>query len=685
MAANAEATVTLSLIDRLTGPIKRISARLSNLGKKLGLERITGAAGKLGTAIKGLGSGLASTTTRLASFTALAGLGSAGAIAGLFGLATGTAELAKEIERLSQVAGTPSLEFQRWAYAAKTVGIEQDKMADILKDVGDKVGDFMQTGGGPMKDFFENIAKKAGVTKKSFKGLSSAEALQLYVKSLEKANLSQAEMTFYMEAIANDATLLLPLLRNNSKEFNRLGVEAGKTGALMSDNALALGKAFTENLGALTRRFQALRTLVAIQLLPVFNEFVVELRELYDANIDLIRAKLIDWARVLRKVLRDLMNPASDLRKAISEWTAGFMAFIDRVKPVVDYLGGPLYATLGLIAAWIFGPMVVALATLTAAVFNLGAALLATPLGWILGALALMAAAVYVLYQRWDEFIAYFSGAWGRVKAAFKVGFIDGINAYLEEFNPVILIAKGMNAVFEYFTGIDLIAEGGALINSLIEGFKSTDFAQAIVTTLNDAWTAYETWWNTFSERVRGAGSAIVQAIWDGLKDKWSAVVDWLKTSINELIGWLPESVQDKLGFKVNTVTPTPGNDNQPSPASNAAAAGASVGEMGGRLLRSVPTGASEAAATAPGPSPASAGSASPDRVTTQTVQTQSLAIAEPIVAHVPQNIDASVHVGAITVSGGSGSPGEVAAAVRAELSALSRRNASAAQASLSD
>ncbi|MEJ8310102.1 hypothetical protein [Agrobacterium larrymoorei] len=684
MAANAQATVTLSLIDRLTGPIKRISSRLSNLGKKLGLERITGATARLGTSLKGLGAGLASTTSRLASFTALVGLGSAGAIAGLFGLATGTAELAKEIDRLSQVAGTPSIEFQKWAYAAKTVGIEQDKMADILKDVGDKVGDFMQTGGGPMKDFFENIAPKVGVTKKAFQGLSSAQALQLYVSSLENANLSQAEMTFYMEAIANDATLLLPLLRKNGQEYNRLASEAGKAGALMSQDALNLGKAFTENLDALTRRFDALRTLVAVQLLPVFNEFVVELRELYDANVDIIRAKLIDWARVLRKVLRDLMNPASDLRVAISEWTKGFADFIARVKPVVDFVGGPLYAALGLIAAFIFGPMIAALVALTAAVFNFGAVLLGTPLGWILAGLALMGASVYVLYQKWDEFISYFSGAWGRVKDAFKVGFIDGINAYLEEFNPVILVAKGMNAVFEYFTGIDLISEGADLINSLWEGFKSTDFAQAIVGTLNDAWAAYENWWNSFSKRVRGAGSAIVQAIWDGLKDKWSAVVDWLKSSINDLIGWLPQSVQDKLGFKVNTVTPAPGNDNKPSPSSGAAAVGARVGEMGGQMLKAVPTGASEAAANT-GQAPASGGSASPDKVTTQTVQTQNLAIAEPIVAHVPQSIDASINGVTINVSGGSGSPGEVAAAVRAELSALSRRNAAAVNSSLSD
>ncbi|WP_444921160.1 hypothetical protein ACJJID_01415 [Microbulbifer sp. CnH-101-G] len=47
-------------------------------------------------------------------------------------------------------------------YAAQRYGVEQDKVADILKDTSDKVGDFLQNGGGPLKDFFDNIAPQVG-------------------------------------------------------------------------------------------------------------------------------------------------------------------------------------------------------------------------------------------------------------------------------------------------------------------------------------------------------------------------------------------------------------------------------------------------------------------------------------------------------------------------------------------
>jgi len=132
----------------------------------------------------------------------------------------------RDIKNSAQVAGEGFEEFQRQAHAAKTVGIEFDKLGDIFKDMRDRVGDFLATGGGPMADFFENIGPKVGVTAQNFKDLSGKDALQLYFDSLRKANVSQEEMVFYLEAMASDATNLIPLLEQNGKQFERLGESA---------------------------------------------------------------------------------------------------------------------------------------------------------------------------------------------------------------------------------------------------------------------------------------------------------------------------------------------------------------------------------------------------------------------------------------------------------------------------
>lgn len=102
--------------------------------------------------------------TRLAAFARRAGLAlgaaAAAATASLGLIVRSTAESAAQIRQFAQVANATPDALQRWSAGARTVGIEQEKLADILKDVNDRVGDFLQTGGGPMADFFENVAPR---------------------------------------------------------------------------------------------------------------------------------------------------------------------------------------------------------------------------------------------------------------------------------------------------------------------------------------------------------------------------------------------------------------------------------------------------------------------------------------------------------------------------------------------
>lgn len=171
-------------------------------------------------------------TTMKAAGGVMLGLG---ASAGVFtAIARNASQSAAEIDNLSRLANTSAEEFQRAAFASRAYGVEQDKLADILKDTNDRVGDFLSTGGGEMKDFFEQIAPQIGVTAEEFRNLSGPQALQKYYDGLQAANLSQAEMTFYMESVADEATALIPLLRDGGAEMQRLGQEADDLGAVLS-------------------------------------------------------------------------------------------------------------------------------------------------------------------------------------------------------------------------------------------------------------------------------------------------------------------------------------------------------------------------------------------------------------------------------------------------------------------
>ena len=182
-----------------------------------------------------------------------------------------TADSAKEIDNLSRLVGENTTEFQRNAAAAKSVGIEQEKYADIMKDVRDKVGDFISTGAGPMADFFEKVGPKVGVTAEQFKKLNGRDALQLYVDSLEKANVSQNEMTFYMEAIASDAALLQPLLENSGEGFKKLGDRAEGAGAVLSQIDIAKMGLMQESIAESQELFKGLTNQIAIQFAPIMQ------------------------------------------------------------------------------------------------------------------------------------------------------------------------------------------------------------------------------------------------------------------------------------------------------------------------------------------------------------------------------------------------------------------------------
>lgn len=204
----------------------------------------------VGDALSVIGVGLAASATAVAAWT------------------TSTINAAYEIDRLSTLANTGADTFQIWAIGARTVGIEQEKLADILKDTQDKVGDFIQTGGGPLADFFDNIAPKVGVTAEEFRKLSGPDALQLYVSSLEKAKLSQSDMVFYLEAIASDSALLLPLLKNNGQALGELGDKASELGAILGDETIIAAKQVKDEFQTLDLVYQGLKNRIVEQLLP---------------------------------------------------------------------------------------------------------------------------------------------------------------------------------------------------------------------------------------------------------------------------------------------------------------------------------------------------------------------------------------------------------------------------------
>ena len=361
----------------------------------------------------------------------------AGVIAGAFAIAKGTSDSAREITKLSQISNASTDEFQRMAAGARTVGIEQDKLADILKDVNDRVGDFVETGGGPMADFFENIAPKVGVTADQFQRLSGPEALQLYVDSLQKAGVNQQQMTFYMEAMASDATALIPLLANSGAEMNRLGDAAQSAGSIMDSDAIAASQRFGTSLTALQQAMQGLKDRFAVTLMPVMTSLM-----------DLVTTKVV---------------PAADM--AIVK----FGEFMDFMQG----LPGPVLEAVAVIGAalGVGGPILIGVGLVSKAI---GALVLATgPIGLFIAAATLIIAA----WQMWgDDIIRIVGQAAEFITTAFNDA-VTAVTAFGTAArdtvtNAVLWMQTKFNEFLEFVRTLpaQLMEIGSQMIQGLLDG-----------------------------------------------------------------------------------------------------------------------------------------------------------------------------------------------------------------------
>lgn len=255
----------------------RIEATTAQLRQEIarGDAAVAQSAGKIDSSLGKIDSGFDRTGANAsalqkavsAAFTGI-GLASAAAVAGLVAITVKTTSYAQEVKNLSYLSNSSVTDFQRLAAGAKTVGIEQDKLGDILKDTTDRVGEFIQRGGGEMADFFKEIAPKVGVTAQMFAKLSGPDALQLYYNSLEKAGLNQAQMTTYMESMADEATALIPLLKNNGEGFKTFGDRAEKAGQILKSFEIDQLVEVNQSIKALEGSFEGASRQLVLGMLP---------------------------------------------------------------------------------------------------------------------------------------------------------------------------------------------------------------------------------------------------------------------------------------------------------------------------------------------------------------------------------------------------------------------------------
>lgn len=490
---------------------KRVSVRLAAVGGRQVRAELEGVGEAGARGFGRLSREMEAANTRLAAFARRVGvaMGAAAAAttAALGVIVRTTAQSAAQIQQFAQVANATPEVFQRWSAASATVGIEQEKLADILKDVNDRVGDFLQTGGGPMADFFENIAPRVGVTAEQFARLSGPEALQLYVTSLERAGLSQQEMTFYLEAMASDATRLIPLLQNGGAEMTRLGERAAGFGTVLDREALSALRRTEIALIGMGQVFQGMRVQIGAALAPAVIAMAEAFLRLAETGGPINRA----FTAVLDNLTR------------LGTYAANFAAFL--AGRWVARMAAAALSVRGLATALVFLRGALIRTGIGALIVGAGELIyqftrLVSGVGGVGNALSLLG---QVAAEAWDRLSLSASAAWARVEAGW---------------------ARTQAAIYDGLQGTSEAVTGWA--NATIGAFQGGFDAVVAI-------------WGTLPQTIGDFAYQAANGLIDGVEAMLNAVVGRINRFIeglNSALSLLPDWAVGEGGARIGTLDP---------------------------------------------------------------------------------------------------------------------------------
>lgn len=142
-----------------------------------------------------------------------------------FALLKSTSEQITETDRWAKSLRMSTQDLIAWQFAAEKAGVSGDQMADIFKDIGDKIGDAVLNKSGEAVEALDSLGLSAEKLSKS----SPDRQFLAIGEALSKIG-TNAEKTTILESLGNDLSKLLPLFDNNNeklKQFLQLAKDYG--------------------------------------------------------------------------------------------------------------------------------------------------------------------------------------------------------------------------------------------------------------------------------------------------------------------------------------------------------------------------------------------------------------------------------------------------------------------------
>ncbi|VUS37492.1 phage tail tape measure protein [Klebsiella spallanzanii] len=209
MAGKSLGTLTIDLIAKVGGFVQGMDK--AERSSQKWRDQVKKDAKEVGASIAAIG---------VAAATAAVGIGLAG-----LAIVKSTAQQVTEADRWAKSLKMSTQDLLSWQYAAEQAGLTGDNIADIFKDINDKVGDAVLNKSGEAAQALDTLGLSADKLSKQ----SPDKQLMAISEALQKIP-TQAGKTNILESLGNDLSKMLPLFDNNNeklKQFIQLSKDFG--------------------------------------------------------------------------------------------------------------------------------------------------------------------------------------------------------------------------------------------------------------------------------------------------------------------------------------------------------------------------------------------------------------------------------------------------------------------------
>ncbi|WP_375706842.1 phage tail tape measure protein [Bartonella sp. AA126HLJHH] len=563
----ADAKVKLSLEDKLTAPLKRVQKKFDTLSKKLshslGIVRFSAAVQNMTKSLHGVQGALSTAASRASVFTGVLGLAGGGLVASVTALTMKTMHLGDSLYHASHHLNMSVASLQLWGDAADNSGTSAELFQQSLAVLNRRSA---QAYAGQKRGMMGFEALGISVKNTSGKLKSTSVLLEEITDKMSKMKNQAQRQHIAALLFGGDGKEMASMLAQGMAPIKELFAKARKGKWLIGADVARYAADLSDKLGAFKKKIGGIASFIGARFMPVINDMVDGFSKLIDENRDLIQTTVASWAKTLRKVFNDLLNPTSDLRKGISDLTERIKGWFQWLEPLI---GEITLFKVGLVAlgSFIFGPLIAALAAVGTAFVSLGITIMTTPIGWLMGSIA----ALFVLYQYWDKLNGWVAASLAAVGAVLIASLIPAITAVSSAFislgiaimtTPVGWIAAGIAALVaagyllykNWDTVVSFISNlwnsfyslCSNVFNNLLTFFKNFSPLTWISKKINELieWL--------FGVDLMEVGTNLINGLWEGIKSQWNALSDWFSGMINKLTSWMPNWMKEKLGFNVS-------------------------------------------------------------------------------------------------------------------------------------